>query len=89
VERLKKEHALQKQTAEEKRDATTDSAGTSSTKEPRDSLESSDDADQKTLNLPPEPIKPQSHLEYVNYRIKNEHIPSGFTDLRDKRYILR
>ncbi|TPX18177.1 uncharacterized protein E0L32_002686 [Thyridium curvatum] len=39
--------------------------------------------------LPPEPMKPLTHAEYVSNRIKNERIPPGFTSLRDRRYILR
>ncbi|KAL2128816.1 hypothetical protein VTI74DRAFT_8609 [Chaetomium olivicolor] len=48
--------------------------------------------EQKPINdfvLPPEPMKPLSHIEYVTDRIKNEHIPSGFVTLTDKRYLLR
>ncbi|KAK0673707.1 family 47 putative glycoside hydrolase [Cercophora samala] len=41
------------------------------------------------LTLPPEPIKPMSHEEYIADRLKNEFLPPGFTSLNDKRYILR
>ncbi|KAK4653710.1 hypothetical protein QC762_0086420 [Podospora pseudocomata] len=41
------------------------------------------------LTLPPEPIKPMTHEEYIADRLKNEIIPPGFTSLSDKRYILR
>ncbi|KAK4250044.1 glycoside hydrolase [Corynascus novoguineensis] len=41
------------------------------------------------LVLPPAPVKPSTHQEYVGQRIKNEHIPPGFVTLNDKRYILR
>ena len=39
--------------------------------------------------LPPEPLKPLTHKEYVEQRLKNEKIPLGFTDVADPRYILR
>ncbi|EAQ83215.1 hypothetical protein CHGG_09619 [Chaetomium globosum CBS 148.51] len=51
-----------------------------------------DASDQKPIGelvLPPAPTKPATHQEYVEERIKNEGIPSGFVNLRDKRYILR
>jgi mannosyl-oligosaccharide alpha-1,2-mannosidase len=79
VEELKKQHALQKKEAE----ADPDSPGSESKGDP---------SGQKPLGelvLPKEPVKPVSHLEYVTSRIKNEHIPSGFVSIRDKRYILR
>ncbi|KAL2268320.1 hypothetical protein VTJ83DRAFT_3166 [Remersonia thermophila] len=44
---------------------------------------------EKQWVLPPKPVKPESHLEYVTAKIKREHIPSGFVSLNDKRYILR
>lgn len=51
------------------------------------------DSSQTTLtdepDLPPEPIPPQTHEEYVKDRIRNEHLPPGFISLNDKRYILR
>lgn len=40
-------------------------------------------------SLPPEPVKPLTHQEYVAQRIQKEHIPPGFVTMRDKRYILR
>ncbi|KAK4140424.1 glycosyl hydrolase family 47-domain-containing protein [Dichotomopilus funicola] len=49
-------------------------------------------ADQQPLDempLPIEPLRPLTHLEYVEDRIKKDHIPPGFSNLRDKRYILR
>lgn len=52
----------------------------------------SDSSNQKPLGevtLPPAPVKPQTHLEYVTQRIQKEHIPSGFVTLNDRRYILR
>ncbi|KAK3305835.1 glycoside hydrolase family 47 protein [Chaetomium strumarium] len=49
-----------------------------------------DDAeDQTPLVLPPAPQKPLTHEEFVTKRIQEEHIPSGFVSLNDKRYILR
>ncbi|KAL8289266.1 hypothetical protein RB600_004616 [Gaeumannomyces tritici] len=39
--------------------------------------------------LPPEPTKPQTHEEYVRYRIKQENLPPGYTGMNDRRYILR
>ncbi|KAB5518691.1 glycosyl hydrolase family 47-domain-containing protein [Coniochaeta sp. 2T2.1] len=41
------------------------------------------------FELPPEPIPPQTHEEYVKERIANDRLPPGFTSLNDKRYILR
>ncbi|KAK4198809.1 family 47 putative glycoside hydrolase [Triangularia verruculosa] len=41
------------------------------------------------LTLPPEPIKPMTHEEYIADRLKNEVIPPGFVSMNDKRYILR
>jgi len=41
------------------------------------------------LDLPIEPIAPQTHDEYVGEKIKNERLPPGFVSLNDKRYILR
>lgn len=142
VEELKKEHALQKQAEERKRQAdaqmkvAAEAARTklpeqseesklkekdampASTPQKRDAVEgreapsyatstekteklqsglglnskSEDALDQKPLGelvLPPAPTKPTTHQEYVEDRIKNEGIPSGFVNLRDKRYILR
>ncbi len=51
-----------------------------------------DDLDQKPMSdisYPPAPEKPVTREEYVEKRIKNERIPSGFVTLNDKRYILR
>lgn len=39
--------------------------------------------------LPPEPIKPATHKEYVASRLKDEKLPPGYTDVGDPRYILR
>ncbi|KAK4166587.1 family 47 putative glycoside hydrolase [Cladorrhinum sp. PSN259] len=44
---------------------------------------------QKPIYVPPEPIKPLTHQEYVANRIKKERLPKGFIGLHDKRYILR
>ncbi|KAK4224561.1 family 47 putative glycoside hydrolase [Podospora fimiseda] len=44
---------------------------------------------QKPIYVPPEPIKPLTHQEYVANRIKKEGLPKGFIGLHDKRYILR
>lgn len=41
------------------------------------------------LDLPIEPLRPLTHLEYVEDRLKKDHMPPGFVSLRDKRYILR
>ncbi|OIW26523.1 seven-hairpin glycosidase [Coniochaeta ligniaria NRRL 30616] len=41
------------------------------------------------LDLPFEPMPPQTHEEYVKDRIRNEHLPKGFVSVNDKRYILR
>ncbi|KAL2019956.1 hypothetical protein VTK56DRAFT_9048 [Thermocarpiscus australiensis] len=51
-----------------------------------------DTSDQKPMGkifIPPAPVKPLTHLEYVTDRIQKEHIPPGFVTLNDKRYILR
>ncbi|GAB1317516.1 Glycosyl hydrolase family 47-domain-containing protein [Madurella fahalii] len=48
--------------------------------------------DQKPIGdlwLPPEPVKPLTHQEYIQQRLEREHIPPGFVALNDKRYILR
>jgi mannosyl-oligosaccharide alpha-1,2-mannosidase len=41
------------------------------------------------LVLPYEPVKPQTHEEYVADYIERHQIPPGFTAVNDKRYILR
>ncbi|KAH6847271.1 glycosyl hydrolase family 47-domain-containing protein [Chaetomium sp. MPI-CAGE-AT-0009] len=49
-------------------------------------------SDQKPMSelvLPPAPSKPATHQEYVEERIKSEGLPSGFVNIRDRRYILR
>ena len=63
-------------------------------RDPSTNLTSRDDeyddtSEQKQLFVPPEPLKPQTHQEYVEERIKDERIPPGFITLNDKRYILR
>lgn len=37
----------------------------------------------------PDPLRPLSHNEYVESRIKQESLPPGFTSVRSKKYILR
>ncbi|PBP18725.1 class 1 alpha-mannosidase 1a [Diplocarpon rosae] len=37
----------------------------------------------------PDPLRPETHKEYVAARIKNEGLPPGFVSLRSKAYILR
>ncbi|KXX76376.1 Mannosyl-oligosaccharide 1,2-alpha-mannosidase IB [Madurella mycetomatis] len=47
-----------------------------------------DSWDQKPISdlwLPPEPVKPLSHEEYIQQRLETEHIPPGFVSLNDKR----
>lgn len=39
--------------------------------------------------IPPEPIKPLTHKEYIDNRIKKEYLPPGFLSLNDRRYLLR
>ncbi len=39
--------------------------------------------------IPPEPVRPLSHEEYVANRLKNERLPPGFVSLTDRRYLLR
>jgi mannosyl-oligosaccharide alpha-1,2-mannosidase len=39
--------------------------------------------------IPPEPIKPLTHEEYVAKRLKEENLPEGFQSLNDRRYLLR
>jgi len=39
--------------------------------------------------MPPEPIKPLTHKEYVANRLSKEHLPHGFLSLNDRRYLLR
>jgi mannosyl-oligosaccharide alpha-1,2-mannosidase len=43
----------------------------------------------KELVLPPKPQKPLTHEEFVSQQIQEQHLPSGFVSLNDKRYILR
>jgi mannosyl-oligosaccharide alpha-1,2-mannosidase len=45
--------------------------------------------DQAAINLPPRPVKPATHEEYVQNLIVSEGLPPGFTRIGDKRYILR
>lgn len=45
--------------------------------------------DQALVNLPPRPVKPDTHEEYVQNLIISEGLPPGFTRIGDKRYILR
>lgn len=45
--------------------------------------------EQAAINLPPRPVKPDTHEEYVENLIKSEALPPGFTRIGDKRYILR
>lgn len=46
--------------------------------------------DQAVINLiPPRPVKPDTHEEYVQNLILSEGLPPGFTRIGDKRYILR
>ncbi|KAK2628846.1 hypothetical protein QTJ16_001949 [Diplocarpon rosae] len=37
----------------------------------------------------PDPLRPETHKEYVAARIENEGLPAGFVTLRSKAYILR
>ncbi|OAA64675.1 class 1 alpha-mannosidase 1a [Niveomyces insectorum RCEF 264] len=39
--------------------------------------------------IPPEPIRPETHEEFVQHRIERDRLPPGFIDLNDRRYILR
>ena len=39
--------------------------------------------------LLPDPLQPLSHKEYVEARIKQEGLPSGFVNIKSKKYILR
>ncbi|KKY36221.1 putative class i alpha-mannosidase 1a [Diaporthe ampelina] len=45
--------------------------------------------DQAAINLPPRPVKPDTHEEYVQKLIIGEGLPPGFTRIGDRRYILR
>lgn len=45
--------------------------------------------DQPAITLPPRPVKPVTHEEYVQNVIASEGLPPGFTRIGDKRYILR
>lgn len=45
--------------------------------------------EQAAINLPPRPVKPDTHEEYVANLIISEGLPPGFTRIGDKRYILR
>lgn len=44
---------------------------------------------EEPIYIPPEPIKPLSHEEFVKGRIERDNIPPGFVTLNDPRYILR
>lgn len=37
----------------------------------------------------PDPLRPLSHKEYVENRIKSESLPPGFTSMQTRKYILR
>lgn len=45
--------------------------------------------DVNAIKLPRRPIKPKSHEEYVAGRIEDEGLIPGFTQINDRRYILR
>lgn len=45
--------------------------------------------DTASINLPRRPFKPKTHEEVVAERIKSEDLPPGFTQIGDRRYILR
>lgn len=45
--------------------------------------------EQAAITLPPRPIRPDTHEEYVQHLIASEQLPPGFTRIGDKRYILR
>ncbi|KAG8163156.1 hypothetical protein KVR01_007634 [Diaporthe batatas] len=45
--------------------------------------------EQAAISLPPRPVRPDTHEEYVQHLIVNEQLPPGFTRIGDKRYILR
>ncbi|KAK3904682.1 glycosyl hydrolase family 47-domain-containing protein [Staphylotrichum tortipilum] len=88
---------LKQQDTVQKRDLGDSNASQSNTQKLQDILDFNsnghdDDSDQKPMkdvSLPPAPEKPLTHQEFVERRIKNERIPSGFVTLNDKRYILR
>lgn len=48
-----------------------------------------DQVEAPELILPMEPIRPKTHQEYVQELIEREHLPPGFVNIHDKRYILR
>ncbi|KAK4237571.1 glycoside hydrolase [Achaetomium macrosporum] len=81
VEELKKKDVLRKQQAEERERQAAAEKKAAEDEERRRRL--------TPLTLPSEPQKPLTHLEFVTKRIQEEHIPSGFVSLNDKRYILR
>jgi mannosyl-oligosaccharide alpha-1,2-mannosidase len=41
------------------------------------------------LSLPPKPVIPMTHEEYVKSRIERDRLPPGMVNVMDKRYILR
>lgn len=45
--------------------------------------------DLASIKLPRRPMRPKTHEEYVADRIETEELPPGFTQIGDKRYILR
>jgi mannosyl-oligosaccharide alpha-1,2-mannosidase len=45
------------------------------------------DLDAQTL--PPDPLRPLNHTEYVEARIKQNNLPPGFVTLKSRKYILR
>lgn len=40
-------------------------------------------------DLPPDPLRPLNHTEYVEARIKQNNLPPGFVTLKSRKYILR
>ncbi|KAK4461088.1 glycosyl hydrolase family 47-domain-containing protein [Cladorrhinum samala] len=64
---------------------------TTTTAESHNQTPSYDDEtdNQKPIYVPPEPIKPLTHEEYIADKIERERLPKGFITLHDKRYILR
>lgn len=45
--------------------------------------------DRVPISLPRKPAKPKTHEEFVADRIRDEDLPPGFTQIGDRRYILR
>ncbi len=85
VEALENEMDLNKASSGGAESAAAAADGTSS------ELLTADADNQKPLQpvIPPMPIRPETHEEFIEHRIEHEKLVPGFEQLSDRRYILR